>query len=363
MKKALSEIKKHLLTAISYMLPLVVASGLLIAIGNLLGGETVTSLNGMTIPSALTTLGGLGMGLLPSFIGGYISYSIADRPGIAPGFLMGQIASFLGAGFLGGMIGGFLAGYIALAIRKNLKVPKWAEALMPMMIIPTLTAIIAGLIMFFVLGGPITAMTKGLNNFITGLDSSQKTLYGFIIGFIGCIDFGGAISKVPNLICDGLLADGIIEPEAIKVLAAMVPPIGVTLGWLLSKVLKKRIFTAQEDAIKVAFPMGICMISEGVIPIAMNDLVRVVASTSIGCGVCGAISFTFGVGSKVPSGGVFVIPAMTNPLIAVIALLAGSCVTAVLLNILKKNLSDEEYYAGSADEEETEVDLSDISFE
>ena len=343
MKKALGEIKKHLLTAISYMLPLVVASGLLIAVGNLMGGEVVTDLSKMTVPSAFTSLGVLGMGLLPSFIGGYISYSIADRPGIAPGFLMGQIASFLGAGFLGGMIGGFVAGYIALAIRKYVKVPKWAEALMPMMIIPTLTAMIGGLLMYFVL--------------------SQKTLYGFVIGFIGCIDFGGAISKVPNLICDGLLLDGITEPEAIKVLAAMVPPIGVTFGWLLSKVLKKRIFTSQEeDAIKVAFPMGLCMISEGVIPIAMNDLLRTVASTSIGCGVCGAISFTFGVGSKVPSGGVFVIPAMSNPFIAVVALLAGSCVTAILLNVLKKKLTDEEYAGGSV-EEEAEVDLSGISFE
>ncbi len=363
MKRVIAEVKQHLLTAISYMLPLVVASGLLIAIGNLLGGQVVTELSEMTIPSALTSLGVLGMGLLPSFIAGYIAYSIADRPGIAPGFLMGQIASFLGAGFLGGIIGGFLAGYIAKLIRDHLKVPKWAEALMPMMIIPTLTAIVGGLLMYFVLGGPITAMTNGLTNFITGLDQSQKTLYGFIIGFIGCIDYGGAISKVPNLICDGLLLDGITEPEAIKVLAAMVPPIGVTFGWFLSKLLKKRIFTNQEEeAIKVAFPMGLCMISEGVIPIAMNDLIRTVISTSIGCGVCGAISFSLGVGSKVPSGGVFVIPAMSNPIAAVFALLAGSCVTAVLLVVLKKRLTDEEFES-VLDEEEEEVDLSGITFE
>lgn len=363
MKKIGAELKRHALTAISYMLPLVVASGLLIAIGNLMGGENVTELSKMTLPSALTTLGVMGMGLLPSFIAGYIAYSIADRPGIAPGFLMGQIASFLGAGFLGGMVGGYLVGYIALFIKNNLKVPKWAEALMPMMIVPTLSAIIAGLIMFFVVGTPITMATKALTNFITGLDQSSKAVYGFIIGALGCIDFGGPISKVPNLICDGLLLEGITGPEAIKVLAAMVPPIGVTFGWLLSKVLKKRIFTSQEeDAIKVAFPMGLCMISEGVIPIAMNDLLRTVASTSIGCGVCGAISFTFGVGSKVPSGGVFVIPAMSNPFIAVVALLAGSCVTAILLNVLKKKLTDEEYAGGSV-EEEAEVDLSGIPFE
>ena len=118
MKGLGQELKRHMLTAISYMLPLVVASGLLIAIGNLMGGQVVTDLTKMTVPSALTSLGVLGMGLLPSFISGYIAYSIADRPGIAPGFLMGQIASFLGAGFLGGLIGGFVAGYIALAIHK-----------------------------------------------------------------------------------------------------------------------------------------------------------------------------------------------------------------------------------------------------
>lgn len=361
MKKTLAEVKKHLLTAISYMLPLVVASGLLIAIGNLMGGQVVTDLSELTVPSAFTSLGVFGMGLLPSFIAGYISYSIADRPGIAPGFLMGQIASFLGAGFLGGIIGGFVSGYIARAIKKYVKVPKWAEALMPMMIIPTLTAMIGGLIMYFVLGTPIVWMTSGLNDFIRGLDQSQKALYGFIIGFIGCIDYGGAISKVPNLICDGLLLEGITGPEGIKVLAAMVPPFGVTLGYLLSKMIKKRIYTNQEvEAIKVAFPMGVCMISEGVIPIAMNDLWRTVVSTSIGCGVCGMISFSFGNGSPVPSGGVFVIPAMSKPLIAVIALLVGSCVTAILLVLLKKPLTEEEA-ANIVDDVEEEVDLSNIT--
>lgn len=311
MKKIGAELKRHALTAISYMLPLVVASGLLIAIGNLMGGENVTELSKMTLPSALTTLGVMGMGLLPSFIAGYIAYSIADRPGIAPGFLMGQIASFLGAGFLGGMVGGYLVGYIALFIKNNLKVPKWAEALMPMMIVPTLSAIIAGLIMFFVVGTPITMATKALTNFITGLDQSSKAVYGFIIGALGCIDFGGPISKVPNLICDGLLLEGITGPEAIKVLAAMVPPLGITFSLVLSKLLKKNIYTAQEkENIKVAFPMGLCMISEGVIPIAMNDIIRTVICTATGCGVTGAISFSLDVGSKVPSGGVFVIPAM-----------------------------------------------------
>lgn len=366
-KFTIAEIKKHLLTAISYLLPLIVASGLLIAIGNLTGGTTISSiddLGSMTVPSAFTTLGGMGMGLIPAFIGGYIAYSVADRPGIAPGFLMGEIASFLGAGFLGGLIGGLIVGYIALVIESYLKVPKWAQALMPMMIIPLLSAMLGALIMFFILGGPLTMFTAVLTNFITGLDQSQKALYGFVIGWIGCLDYGGAISKVPNLICDGLMADGIYGPEGIKVLAAMVPPIGVTLGWLLSKAINKPIFKqTEEENIKVAFPMGICMISEGVIPIAMNDLVRTVISTSIGCGVCGAISFSMGVESMVPSGGVFVIPAMTNPLWAVVALLVGSCVTALLLVLIKKRLTPEQVNDLDVpeDDEEQEVDLSGFS--
>ena len=359
MKKLGAELKRHALTAISYMLPLVVASGLLIAIGNLMGGEVVTDLSKMTIPSALTSLGVLGMGLLPSFIAGYISYSIADRPGIAPGFLMGQIASFLGAGFLGGMVGGYIVGYIALFIRKNLKVPHWAEALMPMMIIPTLSAILGGLLMYFVIGTPIVWATEALTNFFTGLDKSAQVLYGFIIGALGCIDFGGPISKVPNLICDGLLLEGIQEPEAIKVLAAMVPPLGITLSFVFSKFMKKNIYTSTEvENIKVAFPMGLCMISEGVIPIAMNDLIRTVICTATGCGVCGAISFSLGVASAVPSGGVFVIPAMSNPIGALFALLAGTCVTAILLVLIKKprTAADEV----QEEEVEEEMDLSDI---
>jgi PTS system fructose-specific IIC component len=192
------------------------------------------------------------------------------------------------------------------------------------------------------------------------LDQSSKGVYGFIIGALGCIDFGGPISKVPNLICDGLLLEGITEPEAIKVLAAMVPPLGVTFSLVLSKFMKKPIYSSQEvENIKVAFPMGLCMISEGVIPIAMNDLIRTVICTATGCGVTGAISFSLGVGSKVPSGGVFVIPAMSNPIAALIALLAGTVVAGVLLVLIKKRKTGEEKPV--VDEKEEEMDLSGIS--
>ena len=364
-KKAGSAVKKHLLTSISYMLPLVVASGLLIAIGNLMGGKQVTSLAQMNFPNSMTTLGVLGMGLLPSFIAGYIGYSIADRPGIAPGFLSGQIASFLGAGFLGGIIGGFIAGYIALGIRK-IKVPKWANGLMPMLIVPTVTAIFTALIMFFLLGRPLTAATTALNHFITGLDRSQRALYGFLIGWMGCADFGGAISKIPNLICDGLLLDGIKGPEGIKVLAAMVPPFGITLSYFFAKLFHKNIYTKREiENIEVAFPMGCCMITEGVIPIAMNDLLRTLPCTWIGCGITGMISYGWGNESSVPSGGIFVIPAMSKPMIAVIALVAGSLVTGILLAIIKKPLTNEEVneIPDENQDNEKDVDLSSVNLQ
>lgn len=364
MKKVLNELKRHALTAISYMLPLVVASGLLIAIGNLMGGQVIENYTeSFAVASALTSLGVMGMGLLAPFIAGYISYSIAERPGIAPGFLMGMIANALGAGFLGGMIGGYLVGYFILWMKKTWKVPKWADGLMPMMIIPTVSSIVIGLVMFFVIGGPIAWMTELLVAFLNNLDESSRVVYGFIFGVLGAFDFGGPISKVPNLMADGLLMEGILEPEAIKVIGAMVPPIGVTLAWILSKFSKKRVFTkVEEDAIKVAFPMGLTMITEGVIPIAMNDLLRTVFACSMGTGVAGAINFYFQNGSPVPSGGVFVIPVMTKPLVGLLALVVGSIVTGVILLLIKKNISDEEYDSTQL-EEEQEMDLSGFSLD
>ncbi|MBG9986358.1 PTS fructose transporter subunit IIC [Facklamia sp. DSM 111018] len=364
MKKFGNELKRHALTAISYMLPLVVASGLLIAIGNLMGGQVIEDYSqSFTIASSLTSLGVMGMGLLSPFIAGYIAYSIAERPGIAPGFLMGLIANSLGAGFLGGMIGGYLVGYFILWMKNTIKVPKWAEGLMPMMIIPTISSIVVGLIMFFVIGGPISWLTIQLTNYLQSLDESSRVVYGFIFGILGALDYGGPISKVPNLMADGLLLEGVLEPEAIKVVGAMVPPVGVTFAWVLSKIFKKPIFTRrEEDAIKVAFPMGLTMITEGVIPIAMNDLLRTVFATAMGTGVAGAINFYFQNGSPVPSGGVFVIPAMTKPMIAITALIIGSLVTGLILVLIKKKITVEEYDSLEIKDEE-EMDLSGFSIE
>ncbi|MBV7392145.1 MULTISPECIES: PTS fructose transporter subunit IIC [Enterococcus] len=354
------ELKKHALTAISYMLPIVVTAGLLIAIGNLTGGAVIEDYSAAySIPDALVSLGVLGMGLLAPVISGAIAYSIADRPGIGPGLFMGLIANSIGAGFLGGMLGGYLVGFLVKFIINNLKVPKWAEGLMPMMIVPLVSTLVMGLLMYFVIGVPIVWATVALTNFLNSLQGSGRFLFGAIVGGMAAFDFGGPVNKVASLFADGLLLEGVFEPEAVKILASMVPPFGVTISWVLSKVFRKKKYSkGEEDNIKIAFPMGICMITEGVIPIAAVDPLRVIFSCTVGAAVGGGLSMMWGIGSPVPSGGLFIVPAMTNPLLFMLALLIGSAITGVLLFVLKKEPVEEEQFEA---EEEEEMDLSDIT--
>ncbi|MCR1898440.1 PTS fructose transporter subunit IIC [Irregularibacter muris] len=355
------QLKKHALTAISYMLPLVVASGLLIAIGNLTNGNVIGDYTqAYSIPDALVSLGVLGMGLLAPVIAAGIAYSIADRPGIAPGLFMGLIANSIGAGFLGGMLGGYIIGYFINWLKKNLKVPKWAEGLMPMMILPLISTLVIGLLMYFVIGVPIVAATDALTAFLVNMQGASRFVFGSIMGAMAAFDFGGPVNKTASLFADGLLLEGILEPEAVKILASMVPPFGVTLSLVFSRFLRKKIYSSREvENIKVAFPMGIAMITEGVIPIAAVDPIRVIASCSIGAAIGGGLSMMWGVGSPVPSGGMFIVPAMTNPIKFLIALAVGSLVTAVLLLVLKKEPKEQEIFL-EEEEEEEDIDLSNI---
>lgn len=351
------QLKKHALTAISYMLPIVVTAGLLIAIGNLTGGKVITDYQTTyTVPDALVSLGVLGMGLLAPVISAAIAYSIADRPGIGPGLFMGLIANAIGAGFLGGMLGGYLVGFFVLFLVKHVKVPAWAQGLMPMMIVPLVSTLIVGLLLFFVVGLPIVWATEALTEFLRELQGSGKFLFGAIVGGMAAFDFGGPVNKVASLFAGGLLLEGVQEPEAVKVLASMVPPFGVTISWILSKIARQTKYSKEEeDNIKLAFPMGLCMITEGVIPIAAVDPIRVMISCTVGAAVGGGLSMSWGVGSPVPSGGVFIIPAMSDPLKFTLALLIGSVVSGILLFVLKKAPA-----ASTLVEEEEEIDFSSI---
>jgi len=351
------ELKRHAMTGISYMIPLVVASGLLIAIGNLVGGNPALISDYKSqynLWEAAVTLGVYGMGLIPAVMSAAIAYSIADRPGIAPGLLMGMIANAMGAGFLGGMLGGYLSGWCVNFLKKNIKVPIWAQGLMPMMIIPLLASLIVGFIMFFIIGRPISAASFALRDMLVNMQGGSKAVFGAIMGAMAAFDFGGPVNKVASLFADGLLIDKVYGPEAIKVCASMIPPFGVTLSWLIKK---SRYSKNEADNIKIAFPMGICMITEGVIPIAAVDPFRVIFSCSFGAAIGGIIIMLLDVGSPVPSGGMFIVPAMQNPLGFLTALGVGSLVTALLLVFLKKDALET---TNEVDEEE-EVDLSAIS--
>jgi PTS system fructose-specific IIC component len=354
------ELKKHALTAISYMLPLVVTAGLLIAIGNLTGGNVIRDYQShYDIPDALVSLGVLGMGLLAPVISAAISYSIADRPGIAPGLMMGLIANSIGAGFLGGMLGGYIVGFFILFLKNNIKVPLWAVGLLPMMILPLVSTLVIGILMYFVIGVPIVWATKALTGFLMGMQGSARFIFGMIMGGMAAFDFGGPVNKVASLFADGLLLEGIKEPEAVKILASMVPPFGVTISLIISRLIKKKKYSKlEEDNIKIAFPMGICMITEGVIPIAAVDPIRVIASCTIGAAIGGGISMYLGIGSPVPSGGMFIVPAMNHPLLFCLALLIGSVITALLLVILKREPKENEI--NSTEEDEGELDLSSV---
>lgn len=336
----LAELKKHAMTAISFLIPVVVAAGFLLAIGSIGGGNAVTDFSkSFGIFDAFSTMGSLGLGLLPIVIATGISFSIADKPGIAPGIIIGLISKAIGAGFFGGFIGGYIAGYITKFIVKNLKVPSWAEGLKPMLIIPLISSAICGLLMFFVIGVPVRTGTALLDAYLKHLNGSSKFIYGMVIGILSSIDYGGAINKVVYAFVLGLLSEGVKEPVTVLMIASMVTPFGMTMAYFIQKIFRKNIYEKEEvENLKAAFPMGICMITEGCLPIVMNDIVRCVIATGVGGAIGGGFSMLWGADSAVPHGGVFAIVTMHHPWAFLGALFLGSLATAIVLVITKKDI-------------------------
>lgn len=349
-------IKKHLLTGISYMIPLIVAAGICIALGQLLGGTDVAEKTG-TIPYYLNQLGGLGMGLVVPLICAAIAYSISDRPGIAPGLIVGYVCSQIQAGFIGGMVGGFLVGYVVLAIRKYVRLPASMQGLMPVMVIPVLATILSGLAMYLLIGQPIVWAQNGLTHMLESMQGGSKFLLGAVLGAMATFDFGGPVNKTMSLFADGLLVQGVYGPEAVKFVGSIIPPLGITLSFFLTR---KKYTRSEKEALKAAFPMGICMITEGVIPIAARDLFRVVLSCVIGSAIAGGLIMTWSVETPVPHGGLFVVPLFTHPWLFTAALLIGTVLCGVVLSMIKKTVTeaDEEF----DDTLGVSVDDDDITF-
>jgi len=271
-----------------------------------------------------------------------IAYSIADRPGFAPGLIVGFICGQIGTGFIGGIFGGFLVGYTVLLLRRTIKLPKSMQGLMPIMLLPVLSTIIAGLLMMTFIGQPIVWLQKALIALLESMQGGSKFVMGAILGAMATFDFGGPVNKTMSLFADGMLVDGIYGPEAVKFVGSMIPPFGITLSYLLSR---NKYTKAEKEALKAAFPMGICMITEGVIPIAARDLFRVVGSCVVASAIAGGLIMVWGVGAPVPHGGMFVVPLFTKPWLFCLALGIGTTVCGVMLSVLKKPVTqaDEEF--------------------
>ncbi len=359
------KLKRVLLTGVSYMIPFVAAGGLLIALGFLLGGyeialgdtanKILANNNLLNLPteypphaagplgaylgSVLFKIGALAFGFLVPALAGYIAFGIADRPGIAPGFTAGAVAVFMNAGFLGGLIGGLLAGLIAYWIG-SFQAPRWLRGLMPVVIIPLGASIVASGAMVLFLGVPIAQLMTLLNNWLSGMTGVAAVVLGIILGLMMCFDLGGPVNKVAySFAVAGLSAGSAANQAPWQIMAAvmaagMVPPLAMALA---STVLDKKGFSlAERENGKAAWLLGLSFISEGAIPFAAADPLRVIPASMVGGAVTGAISMAFGVTSQAPHGGAFVFFAIGNVLMFFVSIAVGVVVTALLLIALKR---------------------------
>jgi PTS system fructose-specific IIC component len=362
--------RQILLTGVSYMIPFVAAGGLLIALGFLLAGYEIANKpaggtqsygnmyalsNSLTnlppgglmqyLGAVLFTLGGLAFSFLVPALAGYISFAIADRPGIAPGFTAGAVAVFVGGGFIGGIVAGVMAGFTALWISK-IDVPRWLRGLMPVVIIPLVASLVMGLLMFLLLGRPLAWINTSLTGWLNGLSGTSAVVLGIILGLMMCFDLGGPVNKAAYAFATAGLAAATTASFGIMaavMAAGMVPP----LAMALASAVRPGLFTEPErENGRAAWLLGASFISEGAIPFAAADPLRVIPSMMAGGAVTGALSMALGVTCRAPHGGIFVLFAIDNKLGFIISLVAGTVVAAVCVVAAKQ-------FIGAKQKEET----------
>jgi PTS system fructose-specific IIC component len=330
------DIRKHLMTGVSYMIPFVVAGGILIAVGFALGGIFVYETPGFA--ADVFTWGKVAINLMVPALAGYIAYSIADRPGIAVGFVAGMMASNQGSGFLGGMVGGLLAGYVVKAL-KMMKVPNVLKSLMPVLIIPLLGVFIVGLGMTYILGGPVTWLNQTVATALDNLSKGGKIILGLVQGAMLAFDMGGPVNKAAYAFA---LASAEVDnwsPMAANFIASMSPPAGIALALYL---FKDRWTKVEREGISGCVVGGLAMITEFAIPYAAADPLHVLPATMIGSAVGAALSYVFGLTLTAPHGGFFVIPLANKPLMMLVVFAIAIVVTAGMLFILKPKVTEAE---------------------
>ncbi|KAF1021540.1 MAG: PTS system fructose-specific EIIB'BC component [Paracidovorax wautersii] len=331
---------KHLMTGVSFMLPFVVAGGLLIALAFALGGIYVyDDAHQGTLGWTLFQIGAKhAFTLMVPALAGYIAFSIADRPGIAPGMVGGLLANTLGAGFLGGIVAGFIAGYAVNALNKGIRLPRTLEGLKPVLILPLLGTAIVGLLMFFVVGKPVAFAMEALTGWLKGMQTSSAVVLGIVLGAMMAFDLGGPVNKAAYVFSTTLIASGVATPMAAAMGAGMVPPLGIALAcW----VFRSRFSDEEREASKAAAVLGLAFITEGAIPFVARDPLRVIPACMLGAAVTGALSMMAGIALQAPHGGIFVlaIPNAVNHVVLYAGtILAGTVVTALALGVLKKRL-------------------------
>ncbi|WP_336076563.1 PTS fructose transporter subunit IIABC [Paenibacillus sp. 203] len=340
-------IYRHLMNGVSYMVPFIVIGGLLIAIALTIGGEKTPG--GLVIPDGsfwktVQDIGSASFTFMIPILAGFIAMSIADRPGLAPGMVGGFIAangsfygSEAGAGFIGGIIAGFLAGYVALGIRK-IKVGRALQPIMPIIIIPVLASLIVGLIFVFVIGAPVAQLFEALTGWLAGMQGTSSILLALILGAMISFDMGGPVNKVAFLFGSAMIGEGNYEIMGPIAVAICIPPIGMGLAAMINK---RKFAPAEREAGKATFTMGLFGITEGAIPFAAQDPLRVIPSIMVGSMVGSVIAMLGNVGDKVAHGGpiVAVLGAVDHVLMFFIAVIVGAAVSVVLVSLLKKDIA------------------------
>lgn len=343
--------RKHLMNGVSYMVPFVTAAGVLMALAVTMYGQGGIP-PAESLPGQIWTIGAAGMGLMVPILSAYIAASIADRAGIAAGAVGGVIANNIGAGFLGGIISGFLAGIICYFLKK-IRVPAVIRSVMPIIVIPIISVFLVCGIMLWGLGAPIAFVMNHLIDFMSSLTGGSKVMLGIADGFLSGVDMGGPFSKVAFAIANGTVSSGVYTFAGGNAVAVAAPPIGMALATFLAP--KK--YTAEErEAGKASLIMGCVGISEGAIPFAANDPLRVIPSLVIGDMVGATVAFLMNVTCQVAWGGLIVLPVIGNPVGFLIALASGSLVTALVVNAVKKPVAVQ-------DEDKSDEDMEDIDLQ
>lgn len=343
------QIYKHLMNGVSHMLPFVVGGGILIAIAFLIDGFSVdlnslpadqrTNFGTITQAAALFKgIGGTAFGFMLPILAGFIAMSIADRPGLAVGFVGGSIAANGTSGFLGALVAGFVAGYIVILLKKVFsKLPESLDGMKPVLLYPLLGIFLVGVIMQFVVEPPIGALNTAINNGLNGLNGASAVVLGVLLGGMMSVDMGGPVNKAAYVFGTASIAAGNYNIMAAVMIGGMVPPIAIALATIFFK----NKFTAEErKAGPTNFIMGLSFITEGAIPFAASDPLHVLPACVVGSAVAGGLSMAFGCTLMAPHGGIFVVPTIGNPLMYLVALVIGSFIACGLLGLLKKKVSE-----------------------